>query len=514
MTVAREVWKLKFLRFKNGFILTGFETPDDWKDCISEVEEILSLRDQYAANGAYQTNWTKLVANAGTPLYHKPRVTAYINWKETFEEGFYYYPLMPLIDLGAKCKLSSGRGDTFVQQLIQDLPTELAEEIILKPALDHPVMSGPYLEEVKSRFLKAGLKPKAQFLEFDANKSPHQHLHTGYIEDIVNKDPEAYLSVPHHMCLKTPATEVKDCLTDCAGCGSCFAIDKERKAEGLEIQQPHVKWMHTRQLSTKYDLMDIKATKMKYAPSFFYNFVFHISDEAKLISKENLIRRWLQQAATIDESLITNFRKIRYSFFSRLDYEGLVSNYSGLELCQLGFTEALPEGFLENWVTKANDLCTVVKCISVEPAQDSGLPDYRILVEMDFNLSSEDLSQVIDLFENEEFRIYEGKPSMPEKITFPFDYKVLRTKEGYRLYLLIPPKANPGYTCLAKWSYNKLNSVLKKQVIRGIYAPVEGSSYIDLLTGKPFEVTGFVHVDKENLDIEIEDSDAPEAEGA
>jgi intein/homing endonuclease len=59
-----------------GLIATGQETEEDIQDFITEIDEMIAIRDRMGANHSYQFNVTPLVLYSQIPLRYLPRVTA------------------------------------------------------------------------------------------------------------------------------------------------------------------------------------------------------------------------------------------------------------------------------------------------------------------------------------------------------------------------------------------------------------------------------------------------------
>lgn len=506
LKVAKKVFSLRFVRFKNGFIETGYETPDDWKEGFEEIRQILDARDQLGVNTMYQTNTTKLVHNYGTPLYYKPRVMSYDSWKEAFDPNYYRYPFYPLIDMGVKVKMSSSRGDTFVQQLIMDLG-RLGEKVLLEPAIENDVLSRGYLDEVKRRMEMIGIDPRAQFLELDTKKNPFQHINVSYGQKAYQEP--GYFDVEGSTCLRTPATVYREQPNKCHGCGQCKDIDETRKECGLPVVQKQIDLMLKRPLFTDVDIQKIQTLKMVSAPSFFYTFVFSISSKARFVSKDVLVRKFFSKLSDYDESSIVNFRRFDYSTFNYLEYDRMPSNYAGIEVVTAGFKDKLPNDYIEV-VKKVNADCSTIKCIKFNEEETFGKNKYKMLVELKLKASMEDVSKIVDMLEVTPFRIYDGMGPYTE-LTLPFDYKIVKRDTHVSLYLIMPPKVNPMYTLLAKYSLSKLFEVCEQNIVE--YFTYNDNVLYDVMDSHRYEPQGFIHVDREEEEL-LKESEGLECEGA
>ena len=80
MQACRNVYALKLMHMKCGMIATGQETDADIDDFISEIDEMLSIRDEMGANTSLQFNVTPLVFYSQIALRHLPRITARMSY--------------------------------------------------------------------------------------------------------------------------------------------------------------------------------------------------------------------------------------------------------------------------------------------------------------------------------------------------------------------------------------------------------------------------------------------------
>lgn len=117
MQAARNVYALKLMHMKCGLIATGQETEEDIDDFISEIDEMLAIRDEMGANTSLQFNVTPMVFYSQIALRHLPRITARMSFNSERTMG-------KLIEACQKRSIRikfNGRGPgTWIEQLILD----------------------------------------------------------------------------------------------------------------------------------------------------------------------------------------------------------------------------------------------------------------------------------------------------------------------------------------------------------------------------------------------------------
>lgn len=533
LTVDEELFKRRMIRVKHGAIFTGYEQKEDWEEHAALTDKELALRDKWNANSMIQYNFTWLVHNAGTPLFYMPRKTTAMAWKQFFakEDGkdFYYYPYMYLSDRGIKAKESSQPKDTLIQQFLVDCPTEFLEDIWVKPMLRGEMenFSTDQVRRLRQGCEKWGINPRAQLLERDFKKHVHQHMHISTADEVINKfgdgDVLKYLEWIRSTklngtgcCLKTPASEWKHNQQKCFGCSSCKTVDEDAKAYGL-VKKPHISYMHNRRLQTNYNLMDIKTALMQNTPSFYYRLIFKVTEPGRFIAKEGLVRRWLSKATDYDESLVKNFRCISTALHKWLDYEELTSTYAGYELCIMGFQDQLDLGKFKEIAKQVNAYSkdSGIQLADIQSAQESGGTSFHVLHSFEVIAEKEDFDKFIKKMCTEERRLYEGGTSMPETFAMSIDYKILRGKKGYRVLLLCPPRFNITFgEGLKRWTAPKVFDHIVDWNIMAVFTRTPDGRLIDVLSGHPFEPTGFVHAEQNGNALQDKTDEGISVDGA
>jgi radical SAM superfamily enzyme YgiQ (UPF0313 family) len=511
LCVAEEVFKLKFMKFKTGYILSGHETGDDLQEGLEEIKAVAGLKRGLHGHCQYVVSVSKLVHHYGTPVYELPRAASFMNWEETFGGKAVHYPFMGLPRELVSVKSVSGIGDTFVQQLHHDLPGGLSREILLEPAVLFPVMSRGYLEEVKRRMEGHGMQPKKQFLGFRPEYNPKQHYRLAGMQPVWEAV-RASVFKPRVPCLKTVSSEEQGCDLNCFGCGSCNRIDSANPRlpswYEREAGDGHMQWLRSRELGPSADLAQVKAVKALNKPSFFYTFIFYVCGEGLRVSKEVLVRLWFKAWAEEDPGIALSFRKLVYSFSSHMDYPDMVSNYFGFEAVVAGFSKPLDMSSIEGVMDRVNAKCPTIRLVKVLDAGDRpSVPGYWVMVQvnLDPGLSSDDVGRAMACFNgSQKFRLYSGSTSKFQEVSLPFycGGEFLTT-----FSVILPVKANPSYSLLKLWKYNKFNTLVLGQEILGVFSPVADGVFLNVVSGGSvnFLNDGYLFVDNSEDAVKIEE---------
>lgn len=117
MQAARNIFNLKLMHFKFGMIVTGQETDEDIEDFMSEVDEMIKIREECGANTSLQINNTPLVFYSQIALRYLPRITAESSYNNSRTMGKF-------IDFckqrGIRCKFNGKGPGTWIEQMLLD----------------------------------------------------------------------------------------------------------------------------------------------------------------------------------------------------------------------------------------------------------------------------------------------------------------------------------------------------------------------------------------------------------
>ncbi len=181
MTASKAALDRRFTRFKLGWIETGFETPEDFKEGFDEVFEMLDYRDTILSGSRFQGMVTGLVCEVATPLYYWPRVQMYKHWLEHQNELAWDWPYEPLTNRGIQIRRLSDRKHFYLQELLQAWGRDCIK-LLMNPIFEGRVKSWQapeYAIEVSRQMKELGIDAKATFLnppKFGDEKDPFQHL--------------------------------------------------------------------------------------------------------------------------------------------------------------------------------------------------------------------------------------------------------------------------------------------------------------------------------------------------
>lgn len=117
MRAFRTFYNQNVRETKVGMILCGLETEEDFKDAISEFEEILRIRDEEGSKAVLRCNCTPLVIYPHTPLRAVPQTAAYnsLTGKKGLKE------LVRHFRGRIRFKFNGQRQGTFLEQMALDL---------------------------------------------------------------------------------------------------------------------------------------------------------------------------------------------------------------------------------------------------------------------------------------------------------------------------------------------------------------------------------------------------------
>ena len=117
MKAAKNVFKQKFLLLKIVIVVTGQETAEDIAEWISEVDEMLAIREECGAKTGIMLTHTPLVIYDQIPLRHLQRITAENSFNHVKNMSDY---LTEMFNRGIMTKFHAKGSGTFIEQLMLD----------------------------------------------------------------------------------------------------------------------------------------------------------------------------------------------------------------------------------------------------------------------------------------------------------------------------------------------------------------------------------------------------------
>jgi hypothetical protein len=531
--VMTEAFRNRFLLLKIGLIRTGYERKSDIDDMIKEWREILDIRDFMGAGAGIRMNMTSLIHERGTPCEMLPRVISYRTWMSSIDPGYYSYDFLPLSDMGIRIKVSNELYNVYMQQLQADLPSQLVEEGIMQTSLDLDKMTPAHGKLCNAYMESKGIDLKKQFLEYDFSKGIHQYIQSSPSQPIFSKQGTDWLKQTHAICLKMVDNYViaddgvglRNPVPTCHGCVACSNIDKSFKEHGVTCEQitgtqfkNYRDWIKNREVQHEFNLMDIRDMKIASEPSHFYRFIFKVYPAGRYVAKEGLVRGWFSALSHVNDKWVLGFRKIMWAGFRLMDNEGFYSMYHGYEAVTVGTTLDLSE-IDEADFKSANALCPTIKMVRWSQIYESlrGPGVLRYLVELLLKVPMEDINtKIIPVFKSGQFNIYKQTVGLIDKeVRCSLAYKILPSPDGYKIYLLMPPRFSPALALVKAYTYNKLIDKFVSCEVKGIFSSIkDSSSYEDLVNDRIVDMKGFIVIKAADSLDEDDESDAPDLDGS
>ena len=513
---------------------------DRGKDHYSVIRSVEELPEEpvygcqvsggvYSVNG-FITHNTSLIHERGTPCEMLPRVVSYRTWMSSIDQGYYSYDFLKLSDMGIRIKVSNELYNVYMQQLQADLPAELVEEGILQTSVGVDKMTASHGALCNKYMADKGIDLKRQFINYDYTQGVHQYIKASPSEELFKKKGLAWFKESHPICLKMVDNYVEENkVPGCYGCSACGTVNDAYVSEGEALpaissdtpSKSFKDWLKNREVQHVFNLMDIRDMKLQSDPSFFYQMVFFIGPGARYVAKEGMVRGWLSALAEADERWVLGFRRIFWGGFKLMDNEGFSSAYEGYEIVNIG-TSIIFDAEADAAVAAANAKCPNIKLVRYFQIYDAirSAGSLKYLVELKFNIPIEEIKQRVipQCFATGIQYIYKQMPGMKIKeIRCDISYKLAPTKDGYLIYLLMPPRFSPVLSLMATYSYTAVVQKLVWCKVKGVLSAIKGStSYEDIIHNRIVsDLNGFITVKGLGIDEgdDVDDDDAPELVG-
>jgi intein/homing endonuclease len=520
------------------------DDPDYADKFLATVKEVVQVGrrpvygcqvngEVYCANG-FVTHNTSLIHEKATPCEMLPRVISYRNWMASMDPGYYTYDFLKLSDLGIRIKTSNELYSIYMQQLQADLPADLIEKTILETSLVADKMTSAHGVLCNKLIEDEGIDLKEQFLRYDYRQGTHQYVQASPSQPVFSKQGLSWFKKTHGICMRTADNYVEGHpVPGCHGCSACGTVDKNYAAIGFrgfpegfptDIPEPYKNWSKKREVQIDFNLMDVRDMKIMAEPSFFYQMLVKVGNNGRFVAKEAIARGWLSALANADDKWVLGFRKIMWAGFRLMDNEGFASCHAGYDIFTIGTNTSIePED--EESITLANAKCPNIKLIRYTQIYESvrAVGQIKYLVEVKLKIGIDEMREkVIPALETGKYLIYKQTPGMVIKaVKCSIMYKIVTTKDGYVIYILMPPRFSPVLMFLKSYNYNVL--MLRKLIscnVVGIYNLIRGAdSYEDLVNDKIVDIKGFkvVHAavddEEDNPDMDEDEDDAPDLEG-
>lgn len=238
MQACRVIYSLKLMHMKNGMITYGLETEEDIDDFISEIDEMLAIRDEMGANTSLQFNVTPLVLYSQIPLRWMPRRTAEMSYKR---ERTMQKLISACQERSIRIKFN-GRGcGTWLEQLILDFGPA-GTDWLVAACLDQNLMYVRNFGDKDQERCEIELKRRGYDPLFFIAERPKDWIfpndHIKYAEDkLLEMWYERHLKKDFDtpLCLKTPAQEHPKCYN----CGACKTPEEKKRMVARELNDKY-----------------------------------------------------------------------------------------------------------------------------------------------------------------------------------------------------------------------------------------------------------------------------------
>lgn len=235
MDACRVIYSLRLMHMKNGMITCGQENEDDIQDFISEIDEMLAIRDEMGANTSLQFNVTPLVLYSQIPLRWLPRITA----KNSFLGVRNMQTLIKACQERSIRIKFNGRGcGTWLEQLILDFGP-IGTDWMVATTLDQGMMYVRNFGDKDKTRAVTELEKRGYDPLFFVEERPENWIfpndHIKYAEDKLIKmwyERHKNMNFDTQLCLKTPANSHPKCYN----CGACKTPEEKKRMVARELK--------------------------------------------------------------------------------------------------------------------------------------------------------------------------------------------------------------------------------------------------------------------------------------
>lgn len=269
MQAARNIYRLKIMHLKMGYIQTGYETKEDIDECISEVDEMFAIRDKIGAKTSLQMNITPLLYYTNIALRYLDRKTARMSF---YPGNQFLYLIEEMKKRKVRVRIHSIFGGTWIEQLLIDFGPA-GTDCLVKMSEQGAVYYSRIRRNCQEIVVKVLKEHGIEDMFFFCNARPKDWIFPNdYMQAVTDRVKKMWwertqkMDFSANLCLKTLANEDATCL----GCQTCDA--------------KHIKYMTTRKIydeSTYDDVINSfsegrKATILRFIVKqnpkwFFYN---------------------------------------------------------------------------------------------------------------------------------------------------------------------------------------------------------------------------------------------------
>lgn len=342
-------------------IRTGQEKKEDFDDFLSELDEILDIRDQQGANTGIQLTFTPLVFYSGTPLRWMPRITAKESFYNEKNMGYFLDGVRALVEKhpGSSVRTKfNGRGPgTYIEQLILDLGfagTSFLVDVCLNQGVIYERHFGDKDKEgVLKSLAKYNIDPEFLF--------PERPLDYIFSVDVLEINTEAHLKrwaemhktqdFYHEICLRTPAHKEGKCF----GCGNCHSKEEIERCT-------------KRSLSSESTIEDVFETLSLSKGKSAVRVVVTMKSGCELYSRDTLSHYITSQFLRRDDDLAEAFYQVSKNTCSWISNNGQLGWVGGRWAYDIKWKEPISATRLVPYIEEIN---SVLETCRIDAVYDS-----------------------------------------------------------------------------------------------------------------------------------------------
>ena len=291
MKAVENIYNLKIMHLKMGYIQTGYETKEDFDECISEIDEMFSIRSKKGSRTSLQMNITPLLYYTNIALRYLDRKTARMSF--TSEKTFGYL-IDELRKRGVRVKIHSRYSGTWIDQLLVDFGP-IGTDVLVKSAEDGLEYYSKYNRFARDIVVEQLKKHGYTDPYFFCNARPEDWIFPNdYLDAVTPRVKKIWwmrtkrMNFEANLCLKTLANEDATCI----GCQTC--------------DPTHIKYMTTRKIYDENTFDDVLNSFSEGRKSTILRFVIKQSSDWYFYNRNALqhyiAAQFLQVVPGLDKS--------------------------------------------------------------------------------------------------------------------------------------------------------------------------------------------------------------------
>lgn len=313
MRAARNVFEQRYLMLKLPMVISGQETQEDMDEFLSEIQEMLDIRNSMGATTAIMMSFTPLVVYDQTALRWLERKTAWMSFKGEKSMMYFAEKLRPM---DARAKYHAKGPGTFIEQLMLDTHrqgTKMLVDVTINKGLG---FTRNFNLKVKDLLLESCDELGIDYMDIFRERDLDEILPSDVFEFVTDETIEAWKEMHRkkdwfgHYCLKTQSNE-----------GHCYACKTCPSAEAI-------KNVVARALE-KTTFEEVMSKLRQFKPSFYTRIVIETKGCCQIHNKEALAHYITSLFLRRDSHLRDNFHSIGHTTSEWTGAEGQKDWFTG-----------------------------------------------------------------------------------------------------------------------------------------------------------------------------------------